>query len=209
MNYTKGIHVLTIFTLIFTVCSSFAVSDDFSVTVYTGILFGGPYQTYTSDVPDFSSYSLMANQISSLKITGRGRIALYDEPNFKGKCFEVRETIDNMRNTRFGDDWVESIKFHEPCPPLPPEPPRQDVILYEHINMQGTRVPLQGDIPDLGTYRFNDKASSIRIKNGMKIALFEDKNYKGNCVSDNKDDYNLGGPNDIGNDKDFFSQVQL
>ena len=50
--------------------------------------------------------------------------------------------------------------------------------LYEHANYQGKALELKSDIADLGATDFgNDIASSIKIEDGGKAALFSEVNY--------------------------------
>jgi hypothetical protein len=59
---------------------------------------------------------------------------------------------------------------------------RSDVVMFEDPNYQGRAYEVVGDMPDLGSVKFNDKASSIKIgRNGGKWEICEHANYQGRC----------------------------
>jgi hypothetical protein len=71
------------------------------------------------------------------------------------------------------------------------------VYFYEHINYQGNYVVFNGirDEPDLRVYKtagasspnWNDRISSIKVGDGIKLIVYQDINYKGAS-------YTLTGP---------------
>jgi hypothetical protein len=59
---------------------------------------------------------------------------------------------------------------------------RSDVVMFEDPNYQGRAYEVVGDMPDLGSVKFNDKASSIKIgRTGGKWEICEHANYQGRC----------------------------
>jgi len=59
---------------------------------------------------------------------------------------------------------------------------RDGVVLFEDPNYQGRAFEVNGDMPDLGAVRFNDKASSIQIgRAGGRWEICEHANYQGRC----------------------------
>jgi len=57
---------------------------------------------------------------------------------------------------------------------------RDEVVLYDGESYAGTAIPLNGSIPDLVDYRFNDAASSIVINQGS-WEVCEDADFRGHC----------------------------
>lgn len=59
---------------------------------------------------------------------------------------------------------------------------RDGVVLFEDTQYQGRAFEVNGDMPDLGAVRFNDKASSIQIgRTGGRWEICEHANYQGRC----------------------------
>jgi hypothetical protein len=61
------------------------------------------------------------------------------------------------------------------------------IILYEHCNFEGRQLKLCNDAPSLGSYGFNDLASSIKLGKGTTATLYEDINYGKRQAFCNKD----------------------
>lgn len=61
-------------------------------------------------------------------------------------------------------------------------PNRDGVVLFEDPNYQGRAFEVNGDMPDLGAVKFNDRASSIQIgRTGGRWEICEHANYQGRC----------------------------
>ena len=59
---------------------------------------------------------------------------------------------------------------------------RDGIVLFEDAYYQGRAFEVNGDIPDLGAVRFNDRASSIQIgRAGGRWEICEHANYEGRC----------------------------
>nr|WP_295109529.1 beta/gamma crystallin family protein [uncultured Caulobacter sp.] len=59
---------------------------------------------------------------------------------------------------------------------------RGGVVLFEDPQYQGRAFEVNGDMPDLGAVKFNDKASSIQIgRTGGRWEICEHANYQGRC----------------------------
>ncbi|WP_454761006.1 beta/gamma crystallin family protein [Caulobacter segnis] len=58
---------------------------------------------------------------------------------------------------------------------------RDGVVLFEDPQYQGRAYEVNGDMPDLGAVKFNDKASSIQIGRGGRWEICEHANYQGRC----------------------------
>ncbi|MBO9544865.1 beta/gamma crystallin family protein [Caulobacter sp.] len=59
---------------------------------------------------------------------------------------------------------------------------RDGVVLFEDPQYQGRAFEVNGDMPDLGAVKFNDKASSIQIgRTGGRWEICEHANYQGRC----------------------------
>jgi len=60
--------------------------------------------------------------------------------------------------------------------------------LFEHDNFQGSRFDVRGAVENLGNTGFNDKASSIRIREG-NWQVCDDAYFRGHCVTLQPGDY--------------------
>ena len=59
---------------------------------------------------------------------------------------------------------------------------RDGVVMFEDPHYQGRAFEVNGDMPDLGAVKFNDKASSIQIgRTGGRWEICEHANYQGRC----------------------------
>ena len=60
--------------------------------------------------------------------------------------------------------------------------------LFEHDNFQGQRFDVRGAVENLGNTGFNDKASSIRIREGT-WQVCDDAYFRGHCVTLQRGEY--------------------
>jgi hypothetical protein len=71
----------------------------------------------------------------------------------------------------------------------------QEIVLYDQPNFGGQSVVAQSSIGSLVPMRFNDRASSVRVVSGT-WQLCEHENFRGQCITVDNDDINLGGFSD-------------
>ena len=55
-----------------------------------------------------------------------------------------------------------------------------DLVLFSNADLRGNPIGINGDIPDLVAYRFNDRASSVLVTRGTWLVC-EHANYRGRC----------------------------
>ncbi|WP_297506496.1 beta/gamma crystallin family protein [uncultured Caulobacter sp.] len=59
---------------------------------------------------------------------------------------------------------------------------RDGIVLFDDAYYQGRAFEVNGDIPDLGAVRFNDRASSIQVgRAASRWEICEHANYQGRC----------------------------
>ena len=56
-----------------------------------------------------------------------------------------------------------------------------EIILFEHVGLQGQQLRLQFDVPNLSDGDFNDKVSSIVVRSG-RWQVCVDEDYQGQCM---------------------------
>jgi len=71
----------------------------------------------------------------------------------------------------------------------------QEIVLYEHANFSGRSVVVSGPVGNLTRNNFNDRTSSLRVSSGIWELCVHD-NFRGECITYNGDEANLGRFND-------------
>lgn len=71
----------------------------------------------------------------------------------------------------------------------------QSIILYADTNFRGAEVRVTGDVRNLDSVRFNDRASSFRIVSG-EWELCQHDDYNGTCEIHSSDQASMGRMND-------------
>jgi hypothetical protein len=133
-------------------------------------------------------------------IGGLVSAALFEHANFQGKCLTVTSNIPDLKATSIGSNTISSVKLNATCENLLQSfQQEKGAILYEHINFQGNKILIKSNHPDLRMDGFNDKASSIKLVNISKAAVYEDINFNGKCQTITGDTPSLIGSS-IGND---------
>ena len=71
----------------------------------------------------------------------------------------------------------------------------QEIILYDGPNYTGQQVRVTGDVRNLQSMGFNDRASSFRVVRG-EWELCQHDDYNGTCITHASDQPSLGRMND-------------
>jgi len=74
----------------------------------------------------------------------------------------------------------------------------QDIVLYQGENFSGPRFSASNSVDDLARVGFNDRASSVTIRNGA-WQLCSDSHYRGQCATLRAGDYPSLGAMGLGN----------
>lgn len=164
------------------------ISPDTVVVLYEHCDYGGwsvqlPLGEY--DMNQLISKQFKNDQVSSLKILkNKIKITLY-EHNFTGKSLTFTGPTNIRCLVDYGfNDIMSSIKI-ETIPDLPPAPPPEYfVTVYEHCDYKGWSIQLPiGDfkLVDLEKYTGfkNEEASSLKIKDGVKVTVYEGTDFSG------------------------------
>mgnify|MGYP003651942047 FL=1 len=127
------------------------------------------------------------DRISSISIRS-GVWEVCTDANFRGKCATIDTSIARLNDLRLNDN-ISSIR------PVgynrgdmrndnhwrgAQRGGQADVVLFSSADMRGDPLGINGDMPNLSDYRFNDKASSILVTRGTWLAC-EHANYRGRC----------------------------
>ena len=97
------------------------------------------------------------------------------------KSLGINDQVNSIERVRSGGGWGGSGSGGGP---------REEAILYEQPGFRGRSVTVSGEASNLRDHGFNDKAMSIRIRGTWQLC--SDANYRGQCVSIQGDQDDLG-----------------
>ncbi len=100
---------------------------------------------------------------------------MFELPNYRGICVAFKRDTPSFADTILGSRPVGSFLVGQECP--------AQVVLYSDAHYAGSAIGLTGSVPALASVNFNDIASSVRMNGAASVALFEDNNYQGRCVT--------------------------
>ncbi|MBU2606779.1 MAG: beta/gamma crystallin family protein [Alphaproteobacteria bacterium] len=117
------------------------------------------------------------DRISSISIRS-GAWEVCTDANFRGRCVTIDTSVSRLNDLRLNDN-VSSLR------PVGyghggDHGRSADLVLFSNADLRGDPIEINGDIPDLAAYRFNDRASSVLVTRGTWLAC-EHANYRGRC----------------------------
>jgi hypothetical protein len=126
----------------------------------------------------------LRNQISSVRITGRAEITLFQHPDFQGHQVTLGNSVPNLNELRGWNDETDSLRVDNAgfAGRQRPGERREDrVCVYQHAGFGGnSRCFDSGDeVPDLRQIGWNDGISSIRTFGRTRVAVYEDAGFQG------------------------------
>jgi hypothetical protein len=151
------------------------------ITLYEHDNFGG--RVYRSGASVRNLTDVGFNDRASSVVVRNGRWQVCSDAEFRGQC----TTLDpgeypSLRSVGL-NDRLSSVRDLGPA---------QDgwgggwssarITLYENDDFNGRSVPASGNLADLANFGFNDRASSVRIRDGQ-WQLCVDSNYRGSCIT--------------------------
>jgi hypothetical protein len=142
--------------------------------IYEHSNFQGRSQELIPGNYNMASLRIPNDSLSSLKVEPGLKVTLFEHESFHGRTKTFTENTDWV-----GDDFndiTSSIKVEEVVPPqsLP------KAIIYEHSNFQGRSqelIPGSYNMASLGIP--NDSLSSLKVKKGLKVTLYEHESFCG------------------------------
>ena len=100
------------------------------------------------------------------------QVTIYEHPDYKGKSQELIEGSYDRKNLTLGDNVLSSLKISE----------GMKVTLYDRENFQGQSKSFTEDMPNMTTYDFDNKTSSIKVEQistgnggGLHVEILTDK----------------------------------
>ena len=121
------------------------------------------------------------DRASSITIRA-GAWELCTDAHFRGRCEIVDASTGRLNAYRLNDN-VSSLR-----PVAYRDRPGKgrrgggygDLVLFQDSAQRGQAIEISHDVPDLGQYRFNDRASSFLVTGGSWLVC-EHANYRGRC----------------------------
>lgn len=144
------------------------------ITVYSGIEYSGRSLVIDGDAPDLRWVNFN-DQISSIRVEG-GQWELCLEPDYRGTCQVISDSLPNMSEWAFNDRVTSIQAVHRP-----PRDRREGLTLFSGRNYTGRQVTLVRIEDDLSDYSFNDDANSVIVHSGT-WTVCEGRNFTGRCV---------------------------
>jgi len=188
------------------------------VCVYQDIRYQGWEQCYAVG-DEIANLGNRSNNISSIRVFGRARVAVYENQNFNGRSAEFTADVPDlglrsMNGSKSWSDHIQSLRVASDTnsgnypisgnnpPPVygggqPSRYPTQQsngVCVYDRPDYQGREQCWSSgqDLSDLGRAgNWSDRIASIRVFGGTRVMLYRDVDYRGESVAIDRDVPNL------------------
>jgi hypothetical protein len=122
------------------------------------------------------------DRVSSISVRS-GAWEVCSDANFRGRCATIDMSVSRLNDLRLNDN-VSSLRpvgyGHDGAWSGGHGGRSADLVLFSNAALRGDPIGINGDIPDLVAYRFNDRASSVLVTRGTWLAC-EHANYRGRC----------------------------
>lgn len=123
----------------------------------------------------------LRNQISSVRISGRAEITLFQHPDFQGRQITIDNSATNL--PRGWNDEADSLRVDAAAFGNRARGERREdrVCVYQHVGFAGNSRCFDSgdDVPDMRQIGWNDGISSIRVFGRTRVAVFEDAGFQG------------------------------
>lgn len=139
---------------------------------------------FTQDASTWGNSGFNDNDAESIDIVDHWSAVLYEHGNYGGRhdVFDGRD--DHFRDNNIPPNVASSLRVKRRDP--------WTVTLYEHGNYSGFPFASDRQIHDLGHWNYGGKATSIRVKPGYCIRLYEQPNFSSTSVDVTGDLDSLG-----------------
>jgi hypothetical protein len=179
--------------------------DESRVCFYRDVNFAGASWCYQpgDEVADLRN---RRNEISSIRITGRARVLVFDEREFEGDAEEFSSdvpdlTLRNMSGSRSWNDRIDSFRIESPAGgSRGRDRDRSDrgnpfgrdggICVYEFADFRGRSEcwPAGSSVDNLNQLEnWNDRISSIRVYGRARARAHRDARFRGGHVDIDRD----------------------
>ncbi|XP_072892619.1 epidermal differentiation-specific protein-like [Hemitrygon akajei] len=138
------------------------------IILYDELDFNGSHKEFADNISDLAD-EIFSDAARSLKVHGQHWVA-YTEAKFRGK-FKVFGQGDHESLGEL-DQKIRSLRL------VKEDLKNPEIILYEHVDYQGSSRSIEETVNDLTRAGFNDLVSSHKVKQGVWI-LYQDMNLTG------------------------------
>lgn len=174
-------------TLAFLTLGALSAAAHGQITLYEHDSFGG--RVYRSGTSVRNLNEVRFNDRASSVVVRNGRWQVCGDADFRGQC----TTLDPGEYPS-----LRSLGLNDKLSSVRDLGPAQDgwgggwssarITLFESEDFNGRSVPASGNLANLANFGFNNRASSIRIRDGQ-WQLCTDADYRGNCITLGPGDY--------------------
>jgi len=159
------------------------------VAMYEDIDYKGASKKICGEIPNFVPIG-WNDKASSMKIPKGIKVDLFWDINYTGKKLSLDKDTPNFVTLGWNDQ-ASSAKITKNDKVAPKAAKKSCATMYQDINYKGPSKEICGEVLNFVTIGWNDKASSIKIPNGVKVDLFWDINYGGKKITLDKDTANF------------------
>lgn len=152
------------------------------MTIYEDANFGGRSATLRGPMPDVRSLGF--NDRTSSLVVRSGTWEVCTDVAFRGYCATLAPgqypALDPRLNDRISSAREVTLAATEPVPVRPRPEFSASIEMFGQPGFRGRAMELNGDAPDLVGSNFNDRASSVVVREGT-WELCSDRGYRGTC----------------------------
>ncbi|MEO1040310.1 MAG: beta/gamma crystallin-related protein [Pseudomonadota bacterium] len=156
-----------------------------SITLYDRAEYQGRSTTINGEVPDLRNRGFN-DMATSIRIDG-GRWEVCLEPNFRGACQVIEESLPNMSRWSF-NNRITSIRPVR----LRGRGSDSGITLWSGPNATGDRLTVIDEAPDLRRRGFNDRARSVEVISGEWV-ICNEPDFRGACETVRRGVHELSG----------------
>jgi hypothetical protein len=148
-----------------------------SVVAFEDVGYQGAALAVDGDVADLRALHFN-DAISSIRARGTV-VSVYEGVDYQGRCVTFDGSVRDLRDSPWSiNDAISSIRVGQGCPDSSSERPAS-VVAFEDVGFGGAALRVDGDVPDLGAFDFNDRISSLKVRG--TVSVYEDVDYLGRC----------------------------
>ena len=182
------------------------------VCVYQDIQYQGWEQCYNAG-DEIANLERRNNAVSSIRISGRARVIVYEETEFRGRSAEFTTSVPdlglrNLSGSRSWSDHIKSIRIAQDYQgggiggggrDLPDRRPTNrgngngngnGICVYERRDFEGREQcwDAGSDVADLARFEnWSDRISSVRVFGRAVVVLYRDIGFRGGSITIDRD----------------------
>jgi len=149
------------------------------ITVYADPNFKGQSASFGDDTPNVDRLN---DKISSIRIPNGEAWEVCQDTDYRNQCQVLSDDVADLRSMGWNDRISSLRRIHNGRRAGGAFENRiNGITLYADPNFSGQSASFRDDMPDLVSYGWNDKISSIRIPSGETWEVCQDVDYRNHC----------------------------